>query len=151
LIAVCINSNNNASAEKVAETNAGVLRDKTGATEKQFADTAKQRTDEQQLSISERAFGPGVRDIVGKQYDTPAAVEAFSNIAKQANQSWTGFWEADAQRMDAILYRLGVSDPAVRHRLVEEHGLNARGKASVPSYYLRGTPRYDTFDPPAAP
>jgi hypothetical protein len=53
--------------------------------------------------------------------------------------------------MDAILYRLGVTDPAVRHKLVEDHGLNARGTASVPSYYLHGTPRYATYAPPAAP
>jgi len=136
---------------KAAEINAGVLTDRIGSTEKQLEDTAKRLAAEQQLAISERAFGPGVRDIAGKQYDNPAAVETLSNIAKQANQSWTGFWESDAQRMDAILHRLGVVDPAVRHRLVEEHGLNARGKASVPSYYLHGTPRYATYDTPAVP
>jgi hypothetical protein len=134
-----------------ARINAGVLTEKIGATEQQLEEKAKQLATEQQLAISERAFGPGVRDIAGKQYENPAAVETLSAIAKQANKSWTGFWEADAQRMDAILYRLGVTDPAVRHKLVEDHGLNARGTASVPSYYLHGTPRYATYAPPAAP
>jgi hypothetical protein len=134
-----------------ARINAGVLTEKIGATEQQLEEKAKQLAAEQQLAISERAFGPGVRDIAGKQYENPAAVETLSAIAKQANKSWTGFWEADAQRMDAILYRLGVTDPAVRHKLVEDHGLNARGTASVPSYYLHGTPRYATYATPAAP
>lgn len=134
-----------------AEVNAGVLKEKLGVTEQQLEDKAKQMATEQQLAISERAFGPGVRDIAGKQYDNPAAVETLASIAEQANKSWTGFWEADAQRMDAILHRLGVTDPTVRHRLVEEHGLNARGRASVPSYYFHGTPRYATYDTPAAP
>jgi hypothetical protein len=134
-----------------ARINAAVLTDKIGATEKQLEDTANRLAGEQQLAISERAFGPGVRDIAGKQYENPAAVETLSSIAKQANQSWTGFWEADAQRMDAILHRIGVTDPTVRHKLVEEHGLKARGLASVPSYYFHGTPRYATYDTPATP
>jgi hypothetical protein len=113
--------------------------------------TQENQKRQEQIGVYERAFGPGVRDILMSAYDNPAAKESLGRIADEANTSWTGFWEEDAKRMDEILFRLGVADADARHRLIDQHGLRGRGRASTPSWFLHGTPRYETYATPEAP
>lgn len=66
--------------------------------------------------------GPGAIDILAGNYGTPRAQEALAKIARDADKSWTGFYNSDAERMDAVLHSLGVP---LRDRmsLVQKHGL----------------------------
>lgn len=73
----------------------------------------------------------GIRHLREGQYNTPQAEEAIKYLAAQADQSWLGFYEADALRFDAALQQAGVTDPAARHALVRKYGLNGAGLGTV--------------------
>jgi hypothetical protein len=130
----------------------------TAEVEKQKADAAARKIDEQlriaeeartqaqreqQLTAWEAQYGPGVRHLLEGDSGTPEAATALQNIAREADQSWMGFWKADAERMNAILKRLGIEDPTLRRTFVEQHGLAAgSGRGSHPSRWFHGTPTY---------
>lgn len=102
-------------------------------------------------------YGPGVDELVGGVYDTPGAESSLRRIAADADNSLTGFYHSDAIRMDAILFRLGVTDPAIRHRLVEKYGMAGMGASSggrsgpVSGFvnWMRGGPQYPERKPAA--
>lgn len=120
----------------------------------------KKRQREEAVALSETkarldplvaTHGAGVVNISQGDYDTPAAQEALDSIAAGADQSWSGFYNSDAVRMDAILRRIGVGDPAVRQALVQKHGLGTMaasgpgGRSGVISglfNWLSGPPTY---------
>jgi hypothetical protein len=77
----------------------------------------------QRLQADIASYGGGVQHIMEGRLDTPAAHQSLSNIARASDQSGGGFYEVDAVRMDAELFRLGVRDPQVRHALVYRYGL----------------------------
>lgn len=80
---------------------------------------------ERKLGTLESLYGPGVRNIADGDYESPSAQTALETMAAKSDQSWTGFYNADATRMDAILERIGVNDPATRRTLVNKFGLSA--------------------------
>lgn len=82
---------------------------------------------EQAIAPLEAQYGAGVRHLAGGDYETPQSQQALQNIARQADRSWFGFHKEDAQRMDAILLRLGVVDPDTRHQMVERFGYGSSG------------------------
>lgn len=77
----------------------------------------------QRLQADISSYGGGVQHIMEGRLDTPAAHQSLTRIAAAADQSQGGFYEVDAVRMDAELFRLGVKDPQVRHALVYRYGL----------------------------
>jgi hypothetical protein len=79
--------------------------------------------------------GPGGIDIVRGNYDTPAAQSSFKQIAADSDQTWNGFFTEDAARMDAMLVRLGITDPDRRRSIVQEYGINS----DFPGYHGRGS------------
>lgn len=89
-------------------------------------DEAIERAKRQQLLDSmESKYGEGVIALAEGDYETPDAQAALAKMAADADQSWTGFYNSDARRMDAVLARLGVADPAVRRDLVSRFGLSS--------------------------
>lgn len=110
--------------------------------ERRAAEQARQSAArEQQLAAAESVYGPGIRDIlddVNPSYNTPAAISSLDKIARASDQSWTGFYPSDAERMDAILQRLGMSDADARRSLIRKHGMTTHadagpGRGSIPS------------------
>lgn len=86
--------------------------------------------------------GPGGVHLLQGQYGTPDAQDSLDAIAAKSDKSWLGFTTDDAKRMDAVLIRLGVTDPAVRKELVTRHGMGveapgqrARGSAHSRMWY----------------
>ncbi len=75
----------------------------------------------------EAKYGEGVRSIAAGDYGTPVAEEALKAMARDSDEGWLGFWEADGRRMDAILSRLGVTDQEARRALVEKFGYGSPG------------------------
>lgn len=90
-------------------------------------------------------YGPGVEHLISGD-DTPAAQDSLRAIAAEADKGWWGFWKEDAERMDAVLRRIGVTDPARRQTLVQNYGLNlednGRGRGSPLSIWFHGKPNY---------
>jgi hypothetical protein len=105
-----------------AESNA-----RTAARTDAAAEAAKQ--EKELLMRSFDKYGEGARHIADGDYDTPAAGESLRSMAADSDQSWTGFYNSDARRMDAILLRLGVQDPDVRRNLVDQYGRGGVGMA----------------------
>ncbi len=90
----------------------------------QQQEQARVRAEREQLIASyEASYGPGVRAIIAGDMDTPEAQDALERMAARADQSWTGFYNSDAARLDAILSRLGVVKPEARRELVDKYGL----------------------------
>lgn len=103
------------------------------------------------LKPMEAKYGEGVRAIAAGDYESPEAERTLQRMAAASDQSWTGFFPSDAQRMDAILARLGMSDAAARQRLVSIYGTGRnwdkgdrgrRGLFSDIYYGLYGDPSY---------
>lgn len=104
-----------------AEANAAGRREAAEA-----ARIERERTQDmemQRLQADIASYGGGVQHIMEGRLDTPAAHQSLTRIATAADQSRGGFYEVDAVRMDAELFRLGVKDPQVRHALVYRYGL----------------------------
>lgn len=91
--------------------------------QRQMAASEKAERDKRVAAEVQRYGVPGVEELMAGQYDTPGAQEALEAIAAGADQSWTGFYNSDARRMDAELMRLGVMDPEMRRQLVTRYGL----------------------------
>lgn len=102
-----------------------------------------------------RAIHPGVDNLASGDYDSPSAQQALQALAKDSDESWFGFNADDALRMDAVLFRLGIENPAVRQRLIAQHGLapgvgvttKGGGRGSFMSglgQYFYGPPSYPT-------
>jgi hypothetical protein len=113
---------------------------------------------EKEIMAWESQYGPGARHIVDGAYDTPEAQESLGAMAAAADKSWTGFYNSDAVRLDATLQRLGIADPSVRKRLVNEYGLGPMsasgpggrsGPVSMFANWLYGAPRYSQVPTPA--
>jgi hypothetical protein len=97
--------------------------------------------------------GPGGIDIVRGNYNTPDAQAAFKKIAADSDQTWNGFFTEDAERMDAVLVRLGITDPERRRAIVQEYGINSdfpgyHGRGSVLSSWRVAHPAYAPVSPP---
>lgn len=95
--------------------------------EKEAADLKARIESESLLKPMEAQYGEGVRSIAAGDYGTPAAQDALQKMARDSDQGWLGFWEADGRRMDAILLRLGVTDQNARRALVEQFGYGSPG------------------------
>ena len=115
--------------------------------DKKATEEAMARAEREQLLRSmESEYGEGVRSIDAGDYGTPAAEDSLKAMAKDSDQGWFGFWEADGRRMDAILSRLGVTDPDARRALVERFGYGSPGllpgsgdgRGGLLSYWLAG-------------
>jgi hypothetical protein len=111
--------------------NAGVERAKAEAAEKLKADEARRNEEMLRKKEHERTViapleaqhGAGIRHIIAGNYETPEAQASMESMAAASDQSWTGFYNSDALRLDATLQRLGITDPSVRLRLVNQYGL----------------------------
>jgi len=108
---------------------------------------------EQMMAEAVGKYGVGIRDMLDEEnpsFSTPAAVAALENIAADADESMAGFYPSDAGRMDAILSRLGISDPAVRQALVQKHGLGLLPTRGIGAHGGRGgliSGLYNYFNP----
>lgn len=103
----------------------GLDKKKLEQDEKEAEDLKARIESEALLKPMEAKYGEGVRAIAAGDYGTPDSQSSLERIAADADQSWSGFYNSDAARMDAVLDRLGVSDPAVRRELVNRFGLSA--------------------------
>lgn len=113
---------------------------------------ARKRAEREQLIASyEASYGPGVRSVIAGDVDTPEAQAALEAMAARADQSWTGFYNADAVRLNAILDRIGVADPKKRREIVEKYGLGPMaavgpggrsGPVSAFFNWISGPPQY---------
>jgi hypothetical protein len=126
-----------------------IERDKLGATRSQMEEASANLERERLLAPLESTHGIGVRHLAEGDYETPEAEKALRSMAAASDQSWWGFRLADAQRMDAILKRLGVNDDAARQQLVETFGyglsnnflgMGGRGRGELSSYWLASRP-----------
>lgn len=116
--------------------------------EKQRIDDALKLAERNQLLQSmEEKYGPGVRAIADGDYGLPDAQNTLQRMAADSDKAWLGFWEEDGRRMDGILERLGVADPAKRRELVEQFGYGLEndffgaggdGRGGVLSYLFSG-------------
>jgi len=132
---------------KTAEINAGVLTDKLGATEKQLAKTTEAGQAAKREAEAVALAGPGGMDIVRGNLETPEAQEALKRLAAKADQTWNGFFTEDARRLDAMLVRIGIVDPAQRRQLVQQYGIDSdipgqRGRGALSSAWRVGHPEY---------
>jgi hypothetical protein len=118
------NTANNASAERVAQINADVLRDKTTEATRVRSEDLERAEKLKREEAMVQQFGPGATNIASGDYETPAAQDSLASAAEQADRSLSGFYHSDADRLDAILAQLGVTDPATRSRLVQQYGLD---------------------------
>jgi hypothetical protein len=105
---------------------------------------------EQSLAPLAAQYGEGVRHIAAGDYATPQAQDALRKLAKQSDESWFGFGQKDAVRMEAILQRLGVNDPDARSQMIERFGyepsnnflgMGGDGRGERLSYWFSGRPR----------
>jgi len=116
-------------------------------------DQEKRALAKQQEDEAFKLAGAGGIDIMRNNLETPAADQSFKDLAEQADQSWTGFYNSDAVRFDALLSRLGIEDSATRQALVSKYGLGqplAPGRSGPISAFINwisGPPKYS---PPAA-
>lgn len=137
-----IQSQGNAQAEQLA-----MARQKL-EDEARIRDEALRRADlEKRRAEAVALYGPGAANILSNDFDTPAAQEAFRNMAAEADQTWNGFFTEDAQRLDSILVSLGITDPARRRQIVQEYGINSdipgqQGRGSVLSAWRVRHPEY---------
>jgi hypothetical protein len=98
--------------------------------------------------------GPGGIDIVRGNLHTPAADQALQDVAASSDQSWTGYYNSDAVRLDAMLRRLGIEDQATRQGLVTKYGLGkpfAPGRSGPISAFfnwMSGPPQYPAPNKP---
>lgn len=143
-------------ANQFAQSNPSALAAENAAREADIRRQAMEdatRIQRQEAAVSQ--YGPGILDITdasSPSFDTPEAQASLRSIAAAADQSWAGFYESDAKRMDGILKRLGLADD-VRRQLVENYGLGLRptrlaaekpgGRGSLTSGI------YNYFSPPA--
>lgn len=109
------------------EARYGLDETKLKQAEKEAADLKARIESESLLKPMEAQYGEGVRSIAAGDYGTPAAQDALQQMARDSDQGWLGFWEADGRRMDAILLRLGVTDQNARRALVEQFGYGSPG------------------------
>lgn len=113
-------------AEQFQQANPRVMAEQKRIDEEAAAERQRAVVEEaQRLASLEAQYGPGIRDILAKDnpsFNTPAAMKTLDKIAAESDSSWTGFYESDAARMDAVLQRLGVSNEGVRKSLIEKHG-----------------------------
>jgi hypothetical protein len=102
------------------------------------------------LASMESSYGPGIRAIAEGDDSTPESQQSLRKMAQASDQNWLGFWQADGQRLDNLLQRLGVSDPGRRRDLVERFGYGLEndffgaggdGRGGVLSYWMAGRPR----------
>jgi len=125
-------------AEVVAGNQAAKLGAETTARETGMKLMQQKQREAEAMSLA----GPGGIDLVQGQYGTPNAQESLDAIAARSDKSWLGFTTEDAKRMDAVLIRLGITDPATRKELVTRHGVGveapgqrARGSAHSRMWY----------------
>jgi hypothetical protein len=76
-------------------------------------------------------YGPGVEHIIAGQDKSPAAQETLRKIAAESDQNSFGFWQSDAERMNDILKRLDVSDPARRKQFIDQYGFAPDEQAAL--------------------
>jgi hypothetical protein len=127
---------------------ADLMRQKQEAeiAERQRVTAAGENAKKEQQAVA--LAGPGAVDILAGNFQTPAAQASLEKLAADADQSWTGFYNSDAVRMDAMLQRLGVSDPGRRQALVVQYGIGkplAPGRSGPISAFfnwLSGPPQY---------
>jgi hypothetical protein len=151
--------------DKMNSDNASAEREKAAAAQRlqeerdrQTAENlAKKERDLTVIAPMEAKHGPGVRHILAGSYETPEAQASLESMAAAADQSWTGFYNSDAVRLDATLQRLGVADPSVRRGLVNFYGLGPgaafgpggrSGPISNTVNWWYGDPRYQQSPPP---
>ena len=119
-------SNNQFTAQmKQFEARYGLDEKKLEQAQKEAEDLKARIESDALLKPMEAKYGEGVRAIAAGDYGTPDAQSSLERMAAEADQSWSGFYNSDAARMDAVLDRLGVGDPAVRRELVNRFGLSA--------------------------
>lgn len=105
---------------------------------------AKKRLEDEAVALA----GPGGVHVVNKTFDTPQAQQALENLAASSDQSWTGYYNSDAVRFEALLRRLGVDDAVTRQNLVTQYGLGKpfapgrSGPVSALFNWLSGPPNY---------
>ena len=148
-------NSDNASAEREKAAAAQRLQEER---DRQTAENlAKKERDLTVIAPMEAKHGPGVRHILAGSYETPEAQASLESMAAAADQSWTGFYNSDAVRLDATLQRLGVADPSVRRGLVNFYGLGPgaafgpggrSGPISNTVNWWYGDPRYQQSPPP---
>jgi hypothetical protein len=83
--------------------------------------------------------GPGGADLMHGRLGLPAAQDALKELASQADRTWTGFHQADAARLDAMLVKIGITDPATRRDIVQNYGINASNYPGQPGRGSRFT------------
>ena len=110
-----------------AEARIGALDSKV--TQQQDALKRSEEMQKRQALVAQ--YGPGVEDILAGVDRTPAAEETLRKIALESDKNYFGFWKSDAERMNAILQRLGVEDPARRKQFVETYGLAPDQQAAI--------------------
>jgi hypothetical protein len=116
-------SNNQFTAQmKQFEARYGLDEKKLEQAQKEAEDLKARIESEALLKSMEAKYDEGVRAIAGGDYESPEAERTLQKMAAASDQSWTGFFPSDAQRMDAILERLGMADAAARQRLVAIYG-----------------------------
>lgn len=121
-------SNNQFTAQmKQFEARYGLDEKKLEQDKKEAEDLKARIESEALLKPMEAKYGEGVRAIVDGDYGLPVAEEALKAMARESDEGWLGFWEADGRRMDAILSRLGVTDQDARRALVEKFGYGSPG------------------------
>jgi hypothetical protein len=129
---------------KEAEITAGVTADKlqtiTDRQDKQMELQAMQKREAEAISMA----GPGGADLVHGRLGTPAAQDALKVLASQADKTWTGFHQADAARLDAMLMKIGITDPATRRDIVQNYGINASNFPGQPGRGSRLTSMFVT-------
>jgi hypothetical protein len=117
---------------KEAEITAGATADKLDATNKRIdkneALAALQKREAEAIAMA----GPGGADLVHGRLGLPAAQDALKELAAQADRTWTGFHQADAARLDAMLVKIGITDPATRRDIVQNYGINASNYPGQP-------------------
>lgn len=117
----------NAIARMEAEARIGALDSNVA----QQQEAMKRAEDLQRRQSLVAQYGPGVEDLLsGVDGLTPAAEDTLRKIAGEADKNYFGFWKSDAERMNAILQRLGIEDPARRKQYVETYGLAPDSQAA---------------------
>lgn len=126
---------------------AGATESRVKATENQLAKTTEAGQAAKREAEAVAFAGPGGMDIVRGNLETPEAQEALKRLAAKADQTWNGFFTEDARRLDAMLVRIGIVDPAQRRQLVQQYGIDSdipgqRGRGALSSAWRVGHPEY---------